>query len=57
MMAERKALVANTTLNDAALAEGLQRMLAAEPEIRNRFGLDEAVFAYLGRVVALSDCQ
>jgi DNA-binding transcriptional MerR regulator len=57
MMAERRALVANTTLNDAALAEGLQRMLAAEPEIRNRFGLDEALFAYLGRVAAVSDCQ
>jgi DNA-binding transcriptional MerR regulator len=53
MLAQRRALVANTTLDDPALAQGLQRMISTEPEIRDRFGLDDALLAYLGEAVAI----
>lgn len=54
MLAQRRALVANTTLDDADLGAGLQRMISTEPEIRERFGLDDAVLAYLGQATAIA---
>jgi DNA-binding transcriptional MerR regulator len=53
MLAQRRALVADTTLDDPALAQGLQRMISTEPEIRQRFGLDDALLAYLSEAVAI----
>ena len=37
---------------DPGLAEGLRAMLASEPAVRERLGLDDALFAYLGQAMA-----
>jgi DNA-binding transcriptional MerR regulator len=52
LAARWKASSMATTGGDQALGQGLQRMLRSEPEIRERFGLDDALFDYLGQMMA-----
>lgn len=42
-----RAVSTQTVGHDKALGEGLQRMLASEPDVRKRLGLDEPLWAYL----------
>ena len=49
-LAERWRTESTATVDhDAALGQGLQRMLAAEPAVRERAGLDDALWGYLQR--------
>lgn len=43
---------AQMTTDDAAFAAGLQRMLASEPELRERLGLDMEIVDYLQEALA-----
>ena len=43
-----------TVGNDEALGAGLRRMLASESEVRDRFGLDEALLQYMDQAVKAS---
>lgn len=51
---DRRAKVKQSGLADEALAEGLRRMLFGEAELRNRYGLDDALVAYMDRVMTIA---
>lgn len=49
-----QALVDEFTGGNPGIAASLQRMYASEPEVRQRTGIDPALSAYVGKILAAS---